>query len=327
MNMLTAGIDVGGTKTLLCLTDEEGTVLEQYKVETQLSREPEVFFRWLFAELEQLCKRNGTALSSLQGVGIGFPGVMNERTGTLTSAPALNWPATMDIRPVIAAYYPGLVVLDNDVNMAAMGEYAAGSAAGSEHFIMITVGTGVGSALFLNGQLYRGASFAAGEIGYLIVEPGAVHAAADPEYSEFGPFEMEVSGTGIGAKAAARLHGNNSSSLIRELAQGDAVRAEHVFAAAQRQDETALALLDHAYEQMAAAVKNIAITLDLELVILGGGVVEKNPGYVQEVAARVSRYTPEQSLLIRQAVLGNQAGAIGAAAAARSRLNAGTGQN
>lgn len=155
MNMLTAGIDVGGTKTLLCLTDEEGTVLEQYKVETQLSREPEVFFRWLFAELEQFCKRNGTTLTSLKGVGIGFPGVMNERTGTLTSAPALNWPATTDIRPVIAAYYPGLVVLDNDVNMAAMGEYAAGSAAGSEHFIMITVGTGVGSALFLNGQLYR----------------------------------------------------------------------------------------------------------------------------------------------------------------------------
>lgn len=72
MNMLTAGIDVGGTKTLLCLTDKEGTVLEQYKVETQLSREPEVFFRWLFAELEQFCKRNGTTLASLKGVGIGF---------------------------------------------------------------------------------------------------------------------------------------------------------------------------------------------------------------------------------------------------------------
>ncbi|AIQ42913.1 ROK family protein [Paenibacillus sp. FSL R7-0297] len=327
MNRCTAGIDVGGTKTLLCLTDEDGTVLEQYKLETQLSREPEVFFRWLFGELEQFCRRNGTTLSSLQGVGIGFPGVMNERTGTLTSAPALNWPAMTDIRPVIAAHYPGLVALDNDVNMAAMGEYAAGSATGSEHFIMITVGTGVGSALFLNGQLYRGASFAAGEIGYLIVEPGVVSNATDPEYSEFGPFEMEVSGTGIGAKAAAELYKNSSNSLIRELAQGGRIRAEHVFAAAQRKDETAMKLLDQAYEQMAAAVKNIALTLDLELVILGGGVVEKNPGYVQEIAARVSRYTPQQSLILRQAVLGNQAGAIGAAAAARSRLAAGTGKN
>lgn len=151
--------------------------------------------------------------------------------------------------------------------------------------------------------------------------------ATDPEYSEFGPFEMEVSGTGIGAKAAAELYKNSSNSLIRELAQGGRIRAEHVFAAAQRKDETAMKLLDQAYEQMAAAVKNIALTLDLELVILGGGVVEKNPGYVQEIAARVSRYTPQQSLILRQAVLGNQAGAIGAAAAARSRLAAGTGKN
>ncbi|WP_340025009.1 ROK family protein [Paenibacillus sp. FSL K6-1096] len=327
MEMYSAGIDVGGTKTLICLTDEAGAVLVQHKLETRLSRDPEEFFRWLFAELEQLCQRNGGGLSSLQGVGIGFPGVMNEQTGTLTNAPALNWPPDTDIRPIIASYYRGLVVLDNDVNMAALGEYYAGAAAGAEHFIMITVGTGVGSALFLNGRLYRGAGYAAGEIGYLIVEPGAVSAKSAADYSEFGPLEMEVSGTGIGVKAAAELHKHSRPSLIRELAQGGPIRAEHVFTAAHRGDETATALLDRAYEQLAAAVKNIALTLDLELVVLGGGVVEKNPGYVQEIARRVYRYAPRQELTLRQAVLGNQAGALGAAGAARSRLAAGTGKN
>lgn len=322
MNLFSAGIDVGGTKTLLCLTDEQGNILEEHKLETQLSRDPERFFNWLFDELEQGCIRNGGTLSSLKGVGIGFPGVMNERTGTLTSAPALNWPA-VDIRPLIAARYPGAVVLDNDVNMAALGEHAAGAAAGSGHFIMITVGTGVGSALFLDGRLYRGAGFAAGEIGYLIVKPGEYTAAADPEYSEFGPFEMEASGTGIGAKAADYLHSSGRQSLIRELAQGGPVRAEHVFAAARREDEAALQLLDQAYEHMAAVIKNIVLTLDLELVILGGGVVEKNPGYIDEIIKRVSRYTPHQPPVIRQAVLGNRAGAIGAAAAVRSRITSG----
>ncbi|WP_342565329.1 ROK family protein [Paenibacillus sp. FSL R7-0345] len=319
MNLFSAGIDVGGTKTLLCLTDEQGNILEEHKLETQLSREPETFLNWLFAELEHCCNRNGGTLSSLKGVGIGFPGVMNERTGTLTSAPALNWPAA-DIRPLIAARYPGAVVLDNDVNMAALGEHAAGAAAGSGHFIMITVGTGVGSALFLDGRLYRGAGFAAGEIGYLIVKPGEYNSAADPEYSEFGPLEMEASGTGIGAKAADYLQSSARPSVIRGLAQGGPVRAEHVFAAAERGDEAALQLLDQAYEHMAAAVKNIVITLDLELVILGGGVVEKNQRYIDEIAKRVSRYTPHQPVAIKQAVLGNRAGAIGAAAAVRSKL-------
>ncbi|KUP21168.1 ROK family protein [Paenibacillus sp. DMB5] len=322
MKLFSAGIDVGGTKTLLCLTDEQGNILEEHKLETQLSRDPEKFFSWLFDELKQSCLRNGDTLSSLKGVGIGFPGVMNERTGTLTSAPALNWPA-VDIRPLIAARYPGAVVLDNDVNMAALGEHAAGAAAGSGHFIMITVGTGVGSALFLDGRLYRGAGFAAGEIGYLIVKPGEYTAAADPEYSEFGPFEMEASGTGIGAKAADYLNSSGRPSLIRELAQGGPVRAEHVFAAARREDEAALQLLDQAYEHMAAVIKNIVLTLDLELVILGGGVVEKNPGYIDEIVKRVSRYSPHQPPAIRQAVLGNRAGAIGAAAAVRSRITTG----
>ncbi|MNO24505.1 Glucokinase [compost metagenome] len=319
MNIHSAGIDIGGTKTLLCLTGEQGDVLAQHKLETQLTRDPRLFFAWLFDELEQFCAENGGSLSSLSGIGIGFPGVMNEFTGILSSAPALNWPA-IDIRPVIAAHYPGTIVLDNDVNMAALGEHAAGAAAGSEHFMMITVGTGIGGALFLNGQLYRGAGFSAGEIGYLMLEPGADLASADSENSEFGPFEMAVSGTGIGRKAADHLLGDSRFSLIRQIAGSGPVRAEHVFAAAAQEDAAAVQILNKSYEQMSVVLKNITITLDLNLVLLGGGVVEKNPGYVKEIADRVSRYSPHNPLTIRQAALGNQAGAIGAAAAVRRRL-------
>lgn len=319
MNIHSAGIDVGGTKTLLCLVDEEGNILAQHKLETQLTRDPRLFFAWLFDELAQFCAANGGGLASLSGIGIGFPGVMNESTGILSSAPALNWPA-IDIRPVIAAHYPGIIVLDNDVNMAALGEHAAGAAAGSEHFMMITVGTGIGGAMFLNGQLYRGAGSSAGEIGYLILEPEAALASADSENSEFGPFEMAVSGTGIGQKAADYLLEDSRFSLIRQIAGNGPVRAEHVFAAAAQEDAAAVQILNKSYDQMSVVIKNITITLDLHLIILGGGVVEKNAGYVQEITHRVSRYAPHQPVIIRQAALGNQAGAIGAAAAVRSRL-------
>ncbi|WP_019912590.1 ROK family protein [Paenibacillus sp. HW567] len=321
MNIYIAGIDVGGTKTLICLADEGGTILAQHKLETRLTRDPQVFFQWLFGELEQICRMNGGSLSSLRGIGLGFPGVMNESTGILSSAPALNWPL-VDIRPDIAAHYSGIVVLDNDVNMAALGEYCAGAGANAESLMMVTVGTGIGGALILNGRLYRGASFAAGEIGYLILEPGAGRSSVLSENSEFGPFEMEVSGTGIGQKAADYLLEDSSDSMMRQMADGGQVRAEHVFAAAAEGDAAAVQILKQSYEHMAVVIKNISITLDLERIILGGGVVEKNPGYVDEISSRVSRYAPHTPLVIRQAELGNQAGAIGAMAAVRDRLTA-----
>ncbi|MNB71819.1 Glucokinase [compost metagenome] len=321
-----AGLDIGGTKTLICLTDHNGAIQAEHKLETKLSRDPRQFFLWLFGELDRLCRTYGSSLTELAGIGIGLPGVMNESTGIVSSAPALNWP-NEDIRPIISRYYSGVVVLDNDVNMAALGEQAAGAAAGAEHFMMITVGTGIGGALFLNGQLYRGARYSAGEIGYLNLGPGAnegidVHTGDKPEDSEFGPFELAVSGTGIGRQAAKLVQDASVTTLITKLASGTVPEARHVFEAARQGDDAAASILNRAYDLMAVTIKNILITLDLELIVLGGGVVEKNVGYEAEIARRISRYTPQTSVPIRRAKLGNSAGAIGAAAAARSRLAA-----
>ncbi|WP_235775424.1 MULTISPECIES: ROK family protein [Paenibacillus] len=321
-----AGLDIGGTKTLICLTDENGVIQTEHKLETKLSRDPRQFFLWLFVELDQLCRTYGSSLAALAGIGIGLPGVMNESTGILSSAPALNWPYE-DIRAIISRYYTGVVVLDNDVNMAALGEQDAGAAAGAEHFMMITIGTGIGGALFLNGQLYRGARYSAGEIGYLNLGPVANesmggHAGDKPEDSEFGPFELVVSGTGIGRQAAELVRDASADTLIRKLASGTVPEARHVFEAAMQGDAAAVSILNRAYDLMALTIKNMLITLDLELIVLGGGVVEKNAGYETEIAERVSRYTPRLSVPIRRAKLGNSAGAIGAAAAARSRLTA-----
>lgn len=320
-----AGLDIGGTKTLICLADESGAIAAEHKLDTRLSSSPEAFFEWLFEELDLLCRTYGSSLAQLAGIGIGLPGVMNESTGVLSSAPALNWPHE-DIRPDIARFYSGAVVLDNDVNMAALGEHAAGAAAGAQHFMMITVGTGIGGALFLNGQLYRGARYSAGEIGYLIPGPseheetGFPSSGHRPEDSEFGPFELAVSGTGIGRQAADLVQDSSSGSLIRKLASGSVPEARHVFEAAAQGDEAASSILNRAYDLMAVTIKNLLIILDLELIVLGGGVVEKNPGYEQEIERRIGRYAPQTPVQIRRAELRNSAGAIGAAAAAGSLL-------
>ncbi|TKH40749.1 ROK family protein [Paenibacillus terrae] len=315
-----AGIDVGGTKTMFCLSSEDGSIRGKRKLDTQLSRDPKSFMEWLFAELGQFCQAHGTKLSKLAGVGIGLPGVMNEQTGILSSAPALDW-AAEDIRPWIAHNYEGIVVLDNDVNMAALGEQCKGAAAGCEHFVMITVGTGIGGALYLNGQIYRGAAFSAGEIGYLVIEPdrGALAVGPSGILERFGALENQASGTGIGLQAARCLEEGELCPVLALQAAGGSVTAKHVFAAAAEGSQLAARVLDRAYHLMAVAIANLTITLNPQLVVLGGGVVEKNAEYAGELAERVCALSPV-AVDIRKAALGNEAGAIGAVEAIRRAL-------
>ncbi|AET62107.1 ROK family protein [Paenibacillus terrae] len=315
-----AGIDVGGTKTLFCLASEDGRIGGKRKLDTRLSRDPKSFMEWLFAELEQFCQAHGTGLSELTGVGIGFPGVMNEQTGILSSAPALDWPAE-DIRPWIAHNYKGIVVLDNDVNMAALGEQCKGAAAGCDHFIMITVGTGIGGALYLNGQLYKGATFSAGEIGYFVIEMDreTLSAGQSGVLERFGALENQASGTGIALQAARCMEDGELCPVLSLQAAGGPVTAKHVFAAAEEGSQIAAHVLDRAYHLMAVAIANLTITLNPQLVVLGGGVVEKNAEYAGELAKRVSALSPV-AVDIRKAALGNEAGATGAVEAIRRAL-------
>lgn len=317
-----AGVDVGGTKTLICLSDKDGTVVAQQQYPTRLNPEPKLFFEWLFGQLEQICNECQLSVSRLSGIGFGFPGVIDDEAGILTDAPALQWPE-LDIRPIINAYYSGPIYLDNDVNAAALGEHWLGAARNERNFIMITVGTGIGCALYLNGQLYKGADFAAGEVGHLIInrERAASHAVLSSD--EFGPFERVASGTGIGALARQYLQTNaEKGAAIIELAEGQAERVEtkHVFAAYASGDQAAAEILEAPFEHMSIAIANAVMLLNPRLIVLGGGVASAKNGYLDEIKSRVERYTQAaRAASIVPAQLGNEAGAIGCIAAVLSK--------
>lgn len=123
-----AGIDIGGTKILMLLSNQKcGGEVHERRLPTQSAEQPELFFQWLFAELKTFCADIGCDWDRLAGVGLGFPGVILQDEAVLRNAPAFQWPEE-DIRPIIAKYYSGKIVLDNDVNMAAMGEVDQGGA-------------------------------------------------------------------------------------------------------------------------------------------------------------------------------------------------------
>ncbi len=317
-----AGIDVGGTKTMFCITGGDGGILLLERRSTSAHEAPEPFIAWLFSELEQLLGGLRLTLQQLKGIGIGFPGVIGDTEGILTQAPALPWPEK-DIRPVIRRHYAGRLHLDNDVNLALLGECWKGAAQGKEHVLMITVGTGIGGAMLLNGRLYKGASFAAGEAGYMVVDAGYARSRFPVSAAAFGPLEAVASGSGITALARAWLAAPaaRQDSRLLELAGGiaGAVDARHVLQAAAEGDPAAREIMEQPLEHLAAAIASAAVLLNPQLVVLGGGVAASGDYYVQEIRTRVSRYLPFPVAAL-PATLGNRAGAVGAAAAAAAIL-------
>ncbi|WP_434751425.1 ROK family protein [Paenibacillus amylolyticus] len=319
-----AGVDIGGTKTLMILSTrkDEGEVHER-RLPTQAADQPELFFQWLFAELKTFCEEVGCPWDQLAGVGLGFPGVVLQDEGVLRNAPAFQWPEE-DIRPIISKFYNGKIVLDNDVNMAAMGEVDQGAAKGHRHSVMVTVGTGIGAALVLNGELYSGQHGAAGEIGHFITGDEGLTSEYVADGDAFGIFEQITSGTGITERARHYFTAGKGSelSLIWSLAGGEVqqIEARHVFKAAESGDVAALEILELPMRYMARGLANITALLNPSIIVLGGGVAASNPTYyLNEVQARLKRYVvlPIQVVI---AELGNKAGAIGALASIRRYL-------
>lgn len=313
-----AGIDIGGTKTMFCITDALGEIALIERRATTAHSRPALFFQWLFGELQALLAGISLEIEQLIGIGIGFPGVIGDAEGILSHAPALPWPA-VNIRPLIRNYYKGLLYLDNDVNLALLGERYKGAAQNKEHVLMITVGTGIGSALLLNGQLYKGVDYTAGEVGYFVVEVGETQQASASGTS-FGPLEAVASGSGITAHARAYFAAGSRGSLIPELAASreEQIGARHVLEAAAKGDAAALQIMDKPLNHMAAGIANAVSLLNPQMVVIGGGVADSGSYYVNEISSRVRLYTPFP-VVIRPALLGNTAGAIGAAAAVTAK--------
>ncbi len=300
------GVDVGGTKTLLLAADRDGRIAATRKMPTALSSGPESFMASLRQSMAELLQANSIDMGAIIGAGIGLPCFYNDERGTVSGSPALHWP-NADIRPMLQRLFPFPVQVDNDVNMAAWGELEAGAAQGARHALIVTVGTGVGSAMILDGQVYRGADGFAGEIGYfvLIDADADADAVAMQHPDAFGSMESIASGTGIGEAAGPRY--GDASALLAAAEQGDAA---------------AQAIAARPIRYISAAIANAVSLLNPELVVLGGGVACGSAYYCKEVERQVAALTPIRT---RFAVspLGNAAGAIGGAAVAWRRNDTG----
>lgn len=310
--MLTIGVDIGGTKIAAGVVDDEGTILSQVRYET----DPE--------DLEALDATIVEAVRELRSqhdvtaVGLAAAGFIAPTRDIVSFAPNIAWrdyPLGKNIQDAV-----GLpTVVENDANAAGWAEFQFGIGRDVKHMVMVTIGTGTGGAIIVNGHLLRGAFGVAGEIGHLKMVPHGHFCGCGHE----GCWERYASGQALTLAARHRaITDPEGSRTMRELAgEGKKIKGQHVTTAAAAGDPAAIEILEELGYWIGMGSASLAAVLDPELIVLGGGVAESGElfidaardGFLDHLSARGHR--PEAR--IELAVLGNDAGMIGAADLAR----------
>lgn len=319
---LYCGVDVGGTKVLGLAVDSSSEGPQAPIVPAVRRPTPaggDAVLDTVVSVVTEVVDTARQAGHDIAGVGVGAPGLV-DREGTLRFAP--NLPGVVD-QPIVSILSDRLglpVVADNDATAATWAEFCWGAAKGTNHALMFTLGTGIGGGVVAGGQLQRGAEGFAGEPGHMVVDPNGPFCPCGRR----GCWERFASGSGLARIAREAAIGRRADRVV-ELGGGDAeaVRGEHVTAAAREGDREALEIIDRFGWWIALGIANLMNVLDSEIVVIGGGLVEEGDllldpvrqAYVDLVFASERRPV----VPIVAAELGEHAGAIGAALLAGAR--------
>ena len=268
MDPLAIGIDIGGTGTKFGIVDRDGNVLFSSDMSTKKHSEVATFIEELYQNLLPLIDKSG-GIGRFKGIGVGAPNG-NFYTGTIEYAPNLPWKGVIPLAKLIEDKFKLPVTLTNDANAAAIGEMMYGAAKGMKDFIMITLGTGVGSGIVANGQLIYGHDGFAGELGHTIVIPdGRLH----PGTGKKGSLESYASATGVARTAVELLENSDEPSLLRSVPK-DQIDSKAVFDAAIQGDPLAKQIFEFTGKILGLALANAVMFSSPEAIILFGGLTK-----------------------------------------------------
>jgi len=304
------GIDVGGTKALGVALDTAGTVIAEDRRPTPRGPDSLGPLIDVLVELAQSLGHDGQDNASL---GIGVPGLVT-REGVLRAAPNLDGVADFDVYGLLSERIAGRIAVDNDATCAMAAEWQLGAGAGSDDLMLVTLGTGIGGGLVGNGVLHRGMNGFAGEFGHMVVHPDGPRCPCGRR----GCWERYASGSGLAMLARDAATGRRLKSVV-SLAGGDpqAVRGEHVQAAAREGDPEALAVIDDFARWVALGLSNLTNAFDPEMFVLGGGLASGADLYLDPIVRWFGEllYQPDlrPTPRIEFAKWGPLAGAVGAA--------------
>ncbi len=314
----TIGVDLGGTKMLVGVLDGTEVLWESREASTGQTED----------ELVELLVREVSeardARPGATAVGLGIPATLDHATGVAVSA--VNLPLTdVPIREVVAERVGLPVFVDNDANVAALAEYLFGAAQGKPNTVMLTVGTGIGGGLILEGEVYRGATGAGAELGHTVIQ--ADGPPCQGNCPNHGCVEALASGTALGREGRAAAESAPDSALGQLLAAGEAIDGKAVTEAALAGDATSIAVFELIGGRLGVACSSFANIFQPDAIVVGGGVIAAGDLLLEPARREIREraLTPMNATPILAATLGADAGVIGAAALARTELERGEG--
>lgn len=311
------GVDLGGTNMAIGVVDEKGRVLGRCKRKTKAMEGRDKVLARLVEGIERACEEAKIPMKDITAVGVGAPSAVDWEKGVVIHAGNLGW-KRFPLREALEKRLDRTVVVDNDVNVAAFGESRVGAGKGRGDLLAMWVGTGIGGGLILNGQLWRGPLHTAGEVGHVILFPGA-----GPGHRKL---EEHCSRTAM-VRSMMMLIGHYPESMLREFLKGEADGAEPSIGSGviaecyEKGDPLVTSVVNASADLLGLSIANLITVLSLPTVILGGGVTEAlGKPWLHRVREAVEAHVFPSSLRKCEVVaseLGDDAGLLGAAMLAR----------
>ena len=312
------GIDLGGTNIAVGIVDESFKIVKKGSTPTLVNRDPEL----IIADMGKLClellAETGIGLEEVVCAGIAAPGSVNPRTGIIEYAnnlPFLRFP----IADTLRKYLPvRKVFLENDANAAALGEAVGGAAKGKRLSVMITLGTGVGGGVIIDGKIYSGFNYAGADLGHTVIEYNGRQCSCGRK----GCFEAYASATALVSMTKEKLAACKDT-LMWEMCGNDLNKADAriAFAAMKKGDRAGKEVVDMYISYLACGITNMINIFQPEVLLIGGGVCNEKDYLLKPLTEIVNadQYTRNQAVKteIKIAALGNDAGIVGAAALGR----------
>ncbi|MEM5591236.1 ROK family protein [Niallia circulans] len=253
----TIGIDIGGTTTEIAIMDLDGKFILHRKIDTQEALKRN-FVQLLVDQVNSMLSDQNISHTKVLSLAIGAPGMTDSEQGIVIEAPSLGW-LHYPLREQMTEHFSFPIYIENDVNMAVLGECWKGAAKDKAHVVLVTIGTGVGCGIVINGELFRGSQFAAGEMGYMITNKDQATEGFESIFEGYGFLENHTGGPSIVKQYQRGL----------EIKQEKEYSAEEIFEKAIAGEAFAKKVINEALDHIAVSLINIAALLNPECIILG----------------------------------------------------------
>ena len=307
------GVDLGGTNLKLGLVSAEGEPLHHHSAASEADRGPDHVLGRIADAVRALCEAAPIDLADVSAVGIGAPGPVDSKAGVVVFAPNLTGWRDVPVSDRLRQNLGRPVILENDANAAAYGEFRCGAGRDVRNLALLTLGTGIGGGIVLDGRLFRGTTDTGAELGHMVTRHGGRRCGCGNR----GCLEAYASATAVVARARERIEAGESSTL----ASTQDFTCRDVFEAAQKGDALAKRLVQETADYLAVGITNILHILNPERVVLTGGMMGAGDSFLNEVRRRVRRSAFERASSaceISWSTLGGDAGILGAALAAEA---------